>query len=187
MLAPNPSQHLESQNRMRGNICLIQTLRAMLQTQLLFALRRSEPTSISTSSRTREGGRHVQRVIKGLRREARPPAHRSRPDHRCDLPRHRRHPAARLRGNAGRPLSPPKTVVPKSENGLQAIDYQRCSNSNCGSWVRVGGGKRVDGEDFRSGERGAERDCRVVSFRCGVLPSCRRGSSVKPSQPGEVL
>ena len=33
-----------------------------------------------------------------------------------------------LPGDAGRPLSPPKTVVPKSENGLQAIDYQRCSN-----------------------------------------------------------
>jgi hypothetical protein len=27
----------------------------------------------------------------------------------------------------------------------------------------------------------------VVSLRCGVLPSCRRGSTVEPSQPGEVV
>jgi hypothetical protein len=27
----------------------------------------------------------------------------------------------------------------------------------------------------------------VVSFRCRVLPSCRRGSTVEPSQPGEVV
>jgi hypothetical protein len=30
MLAPNPSQHLESQNLVRGNIFLIQSLRIML-------------------------------------------------------------------------------------------------------------------------------------------------------------
>jgi hypothetical protein len=28
--------------------------------------------------------------------------------------------------------------VPKTQNGLQAIDYQSCSNSKCGSWGWVG-------------------------------------------------
>jgi hypothetical protein len=27
------------------------------------------------------------------------------------------------------------TLLPKPKNGLQAIDYQRRSNRNCGSWV----------------------------------------------------
>ena len=51
---------------------------------------RSRPFGRSRSNRTAAG----------------PTAHRSRPDHRPDLPRHRHCPTARLPGDAARPLNP---------------------------------------------------------------------------------
>src|SRR5262252_5560644 len=39
-----------------------------------------------------------------------PAAHRSRPDYRRDLPRHRHHPAASLSGDAVRPLHRPQKL-----------------------------------------------------------------------------
>ena len=49
--------------------------------------------------------------------------HRSGADHRPDLPRHRPHSAAGLQRKC-RPPPTPKTVVPKTANGSQAIDGQ---------------------------------------------------------------
>jgi hypothetical protein len=54
------------------------------------------------------------------------------PRHPSRRPCYRPYPAARLPGAADRWLNPLEIVVPKSENGLQAVDNQLSSNRNCG-------------------------------------------------------
>ena len=82
--------------------------------------------------------RRSRRSQRDRGRTGRPPgaaAHRPRPDHRPDLPRYRHHPAVGFPGDAARPLNHPKTVVPKTKNGPQAIDHKHRANRNRGSWV----------------------------------------------------
>src|SRR5271169_784448 len=103
-------------------------------------------------------------------RPPRPPAHRSRPDHRCDLPRHRRHPAARLPGDAGRPLSRPKLwcLNLKMAYTPLIINAVQIQTAEVGSKPREGFGGIVAEKETRGGKStiGAE-------FAQVMMPSYR--------------